>query len=143
MKTEPRLLVKNILLPAHGLTYSLCEMHMTDTRGSSLQNPASRQVSSLRDLSDTGRCWDHRHALHTEFYLIFEARAADTVAAAPLTTTALCLAGGEKAEKFPKPSKEPSTVLVELFTLIGKERQEKEKIKVKKDSRINSSQHPF
>ena len=57
------------------------------------------------------------------FYLVFAARAADTVAAAPLTTAALYLAGGEKAEKVP----EPSTVLVELLTLIGKERQRKRK----------------
>lgn len=77
------------------------------------------QVWSL--LSDTGGCWDHRQTQHSQFYLVFAARAADTVAAAPLTTAALYLAGGKKAEKVP----EPSTVLVELLTLIGKERQRK------------------
>lgn len=59
----------------------------------------------------------------TQFYLVFAARAADTVAAAPLTTAALYLAGGKKAEKVP----EPSRVLVELLTLIRKERQRKRK----------------
>lgn len=39
------------------------------------------------------------------------------MAAASLTTTALYLVGGEKAGKFPKPSKAPSTVLVDLLTL--------------------------
>lgn len=62
------------------------------------------------------------------------------MAAAPLTTTALYLAGGEKAGKFPKPSKEPSTLLVELLTLVGKERWEAgeggEKMKVRKGNRI-------
>lgn len=71
----------------------------------------------------TGGCWDHRQTQHTQFYLVFAARAADTVAAAPLTTAALYLAGGEKAEKVP----EPSTVRVERLTLIGKERQRKRK----------------
>lgn len=79
------------------------------------------QVCSL--LPDTGGCWDHRQTRHSQFYLVFAARAADTVAAAPLTTAALYLAGEEKAEKVP----EPSTVLVELLTLIGKERQRKRK----------------
>lgn len=74
------------------------------------------QACSL--LSDTGGCWDHRQTQHSQFYLVFAARAADTVAAAPLTTAALYLAGGEKAEKVP----ELSTVLVELLTLMRKER---------------------
>lgn len=79
------------------------------------------QVCSL--LPDTGGCWDHRQTQRSQFYLVFAARAADTVAAAPLTTAALYLAGGEKAEKVP----EPSTVLEELLTLIGKEGQRKRK----------------
>lgn len=62
------------------------------------------------------------------------------MAAAPLTAAALYLAGGEKAEKSPKASKEPSTVLEELLTLIGKERQGKNE---RKGGRINASQYPF
>lgn len=69
------------------------------------------------------------------------------MAAAPLTTTALYLAGGEKAGKFPKPSKEPSTLLVELLTLAGKERWEAgekgRKDESKKRQPNKASQHPF
>lgn len=87
----------------------------------------TEQVCPLwSELPDTGGCWDHRQTRHTQFYLVFAARAADTVAAAPLTTAALYLAGGEKAEKFPEPSTEPSTVLVELLTLTGEERGQEE-----------------
>lgn len=59
-----------------------------------------------------------------QFYLVFAAITADTVAAALLRTAALYLAGEEKVEKFRKPSKElVTTFLVELLKLIGRERK--------------------
>lgn len=59
-----------------------------------------------------------------QFYLVFAAMTADTVAAALLRTAALYLAGEEKVEKFRKPSKElVTTFLVELLKLIGRERK--------------------
>lgn len=65
-----------------------------------------------------------RHTLYMQFYLVFAAITADTVAAALLRTAALYLAGEEKVEKFRKPSKElVTTFLVELLKLIGRERK--------------------
>lgn len=59
-----------------------------------------------------------------QFYLVFAAITADTVAAALLRTAALYLAGEEKVEKFRKPSKElVTTFLVEPLKLIGRERK--------------------
>jgi hypothetical protein len=58
---------------------------------------------------------------------------ADTVATALLRTVALYLAEEEKAEKFRKPSKEPSTFLVELLMLIIRERKRTE---TQKESKI-------
>lgn len=59
-----------------------------------------------------------------QFYLVFAAMTADTVAAALLRTAALYLAGEEEVEKFRKPSKElVTTFLVELLKLIGRERK--------------------
>lgn len=65
-----------------------------------------------------------RHTLYMQFYLVFAAITADTVAAALLRTAGLYLAGEEKVEKFRKPSKElVTTFLVELLKLIGRERK--------------------
>lgn len=52
-----------------------------------------------------------------QFYLVFAAMTADTVAAALLRTAAVYLAGEEKVEKFREPSKELATFLVELLKL--------------------------
>lgn len=52
-----------------------------------------------------------------QFYLVFAAMTADTVAAALLKTAAVYLAGEEKVEKFREPSKELVTFLVELLKL--------------------------
>lgn len=74
----------------------------------------------------------HQTGTAREFYLVFAARAADTVAAAPLRTAALYLAGEEKAEKSRKPSTEPAaTFLRELLKLTGRERRTEEEQKGK------------
>lgn len=80
--------------------------------------------------------------MYIQLYLVFAARAADTVAAALLRTAALYLAGEEKVEKFRKPSKDLVTkFLVERLKLIHRERKEKkrgeeQKRKVRKQSII-------
>lgn len=64
-----------------------------------------------------------RHTLHMQFYLVFAAITADTVAAALLRTAALYLAGGE-VEKLRKPSKKLVTTFpVELLKLVGRKRK--------------------
>lgn len=64
-----------------------------------------------------------------QFYLVFAATTAETVAAALLSTAALYLAGGEKVENFRGPSKGPSAFLMELLTLRRWKRKTEERNK--------------